>query len=231
MQKELSFHSHAITLNLVNVCRDARFCTVILALACTLTGATLPAKDKPPVQHKIAVPALPDFSALIWLQGRWAGKTAEKSPPGFVQLSVAPDLENHFLIFRGEVSLSATPNAPATKDSWIGILSAGPSAVEFVLRMFSSKGFISRYQLAVSPTEIRLNPEGGDAPPPGWLFRMVWLRTGADEFAETVQAAPPGKAFFDWFTAKFSRVSPAAKSDSAIADSPKSDSAKAQPAP
>ena len=34
---------------------------------------------------------------------------------------------------------------------------------------------------------------------------------GPDEFTETVQAAPPGKAFFDYYTAKFARVPPPAK--------------------
>ena len=88
----------------------------------------------------------------------------------------------------------------------MGVLNAGSGATEFVLHMFSSTGFISRYRLTASADEIRLNPEGGDSPPPGWLFRMVWSRTAADEFTETVQAAPPGKAFFDYFTAKLVRV-------------------------
>jgi hypothetical protein len=140
------------------------------------------------------------------LQGRWTGKTIPPSPPGEVQLSVGPDLEKHFLVFRGEVSLAATSTVPATKESWMGILSANPGGSGFILRVFSSTGFITRYRLTVDEPELHLNPEGGDSPPPGWLFRRIWARTGPDEFTETVKAAPPGKAFFDYYSAKFARV-------------------------
>src|SRR5208282_6667444 len=96
---------------------------LILTLICALAGTTLNAKDKPPVQYQIPIPALPDFSALDWLQGQWTGRTLPGSPPGDVQLSVSSDLEKHFLVFRGEVSLAATPTVPASKESWMGILS------------------------------------------------------------------------------------------------------------
>jgi hypothetical protein len=184
---------------------------LILALICALAGATSAAKDKPPVQYQIPIPTLPDFSALDWLQGRWTGKTLPNSPPGEVQLSLSSDLEKHFLVFRGEVSLAATRTVPATKESWMGILSASPDGTGFILRVFSTTGFITRYRLTLAGPEVHLNPEGGDSPPPGWLFRRIWARIGPDEFSETVQAAPPGKAFFDYYTVKFARVSPPAK--------------------
>ena len=158
------------------------------------------------MQYQIPIPNAPDFSALDWLQGKWAGKTVAGSPPGEEQLSVSVDLEKHFVILHGEVAMAATSTVPATKESWIGILGAGPDTSAFVLRIFSSTGFITRYRLTVDQPELHLNPEGGDSPPPGWLFRRIWARTGPDEFTETVQAAPPGKAFFDYYTAKLTRV-------------------------
>jgi hypothetical protein len=190
----------------VKVCGGALVRALILALICAFAGAASAAKNKPPVQYQIPIPTLPDFSALDWLQGRWTGKTIPNSPPGDVQLSVIPDLEKHFLVFRGEVSLAATRTVPAAKESWMGILSASPDRTGFILRVFSSTGFITRYRLTADGAEVHLNPEGGDSPPPGWLFRMMWVRSGPDEFTETVQAAPPGKAFFDYYTAKFTRV-------------------------
>lgn len=190
-------------------------CALILASIGALAGATSAAKDKPPVQYQIPIPTLPDFSALDWLQGRWTGKTLPPGPPGEVQLSVNPDLEKHFLVFRGEVSLAATPTVPASKESWMGILSASPDRTGFTLRVFSSTGFITRFRLTTDGAEVHLNPEGGDSPPPGWLFRKIWVRTGTDEFTEAVQAAPPGRAFFDHYTAKFTRVPSPAKSNSA----------------
>jgi len=190
---------------------------LILVLICTLAAAGSAAKDKPPVQYQIPIPTLPDFSAFEWLQGRWTGKTLPGSPPGDVQLSVGPDLDKHFLVFRGEVALAATQTVPATKESWMGILSASHDGTGFILRVFSSTGFITRYRLTVDGPEVRLNPEGGDSPPPGWLFRRIWARTGPDEFSETVQAAPPGKGFFGYYTAKFARVPTPAKTGAAPA--------------
>ena len=202
----MNIRPHAPLPHRVNVCRGVRVRALILAGICALTGATSAAKQKPPVQYQIPIPTLPDFSALDWLQGQWTGKTLPKSPLGDVQLSVSPDLEKHYLVFRGEVLLAATRTVPATKESWMGILSASPDGTGFILRVFSSTGFITRYRLTADGPELHLNPEGGDSPPPGWLFRRIWTRTGPDEFSETVQAAPPGKAFFDYYAAKFARV-------------------------
>jgi hypothetical protein len=202
----LNIRFHARLPHRVKVRGGARVRALILALFCALAGASLPAKDKPPVQYKISIPTPPDFSTLGWLRGQWTGKTDSNGLPGDAKLTVSPDLENHFLVFRGEVSLAATPSVPAAKESWMGILSTGPDATQFILRVFSSTGFITRYRLIVEGAEVRLNPEGGDSPPPGWLFRRIWARTGTDEFSETVQVAPPGKAFFDYYTTKFARV-------------------------
>jgi len=181
---------------------------LMLVLMGVLALCPLAAKDKPPVQYQIPIPAPPDFSALEWLQGQWNGKTPPDAPSGEAQLSVTPDLERHFLILRGDISLAATPTVPATQESWMGILSADRAG--FVLRVFSSTGFITRYRMTVDGAELHLNPEGGDSPPPGWLFRRTWSRTGPGEFTETVQAAPPGKSFFDYYTIKFTHVPPPA---------------------
>lgn len=113
----------------------------------------------------------------------------------------------------------------------MGILSPSPEGAGFILRVFSSTGFMTRYRMTSDGAELHWNPEGGEAPPPGWLFRRTWARTGPDEFSETVQVAPPGKAFFDYFTAKFARVTAPAKSNPAKPTPPKSTPAKPSPAP
>lgn len=184
----------------------------MITALCVLAGPAAAARQKPPVQYQIPTPPQPDFSALDWLIGQWSGKTLPNSPLGEMQLSANYDLEKRFVVLRGEISLAATPTVPATKESWIGILSASPDRTGFMLQVFSSHGFITRYRLTMEEAEVHLNPEGGDSPPPGWLFRRVWARTGPDEFSETVQAAPPGKTFFDYYTVKFTRVPPPAKS-------------------
>lgn len=186
----------------------ARVRALMMTLICALGIVAALAKDKPPVQYQITIPSPPDYSAFDWLQGQWAGKTIANSPPGEEEISVSSDLNKRFLVFRGTLSLAATLTVPATKESWLGILSAGPDASGFILRKFSSTGFITRYRLTVNEPELELSPEGGDSPPPGWLFRLTWARTGPDELTETVQAAPPGKAFFDYYAAKLTRVPP-----------------------
>jgi hypothetical protein len=193
----------------------SRTCAFVLALACALVGAPLTAKDKPPVQYQIPLPAAPDFSGLDWLLGEWTGSTVESSPAGEVRLSVALELEKHFLLFRGQVSLAATPTVPATKESWMGVLSANPGGAGFTLRVFSSTGFITRYRVTVDGPQVRLNPDGGDRPPPDWLFRRVLERTGPGEFTEAVQAAPPAKPFFDYYTAKLTRAPSSPKTNPA----------------
>ena len=184
---------------------------LLLALMGAPIGAAAAPKDKPPIQYQIPLPTAPDFSAFDWMLGQWAGKTVANNPAGEVQVSVSPDLNKHFLILRGEISLAATDTVPATKESWLGVVSADPGGSGFVLRKYSSTGFMTRYRLTVDPPEMQLNPEGGDSPAPGWLFRETWARTGPAEIKVTVQAAPPGKPFFDYYTAKLTHPAPAEK--------------------
>jgi hypothetical protein len=94
----------------------------------------------------------------------------------------------------------------AAKESWLGVLTSGRGVSGFLLRTFSSTGFITRYRVTVEGAETHINPEGGESPPPGWLFRTVIKRTDPQELVETVQAAPPNKSFFDYYTAKLIRI-------------------------
>lgn len=179
---------------------------ILLMLLCGAAGAI--AKDKPPVVHRIPLPARPDFSELDWLSGEWEGKTTDKSPQGEIRLSVSLDLDKRYLIFRGEEKLAATPELPEYKEAWLGILTQGPAGDGFILRIFSDSGFITRYRASVVAGSITFNPEGGEQPPPGWLFRRIFQRTDIGELLVTVQAAPPQKPFFDYFSAILTRVAP-----------------------
>jgi hypothetical protein len=174
-----------------------------------LAGALLAAgKEKPPITYRLPVPPQSNFSALDWLVGEWTGKTVKRDPEGVVRLSVSPDLEDHFLLLREQIELPATASVPETKESWMGILGGEGTSGDFILRVFSSTGFVTRYRVVVDKAEIHFSPEGGDVPPPGWLFRRIIRRSGVAELEETVQVAPPGKAFFDYYSAKLKRVSP-----------------------
>ena len=180
--------------------------TIILVLACLVQAAPLVAKEKPPTVYQIPLPSKPDFTAMDWLVGEWAGKTTDQRAPGEIHLSVNYQLDKQIMLLRGETSLQATKSSPAMKETWLGVLTSARASGGFLLRMFSSTGFIMQYQVTVEGPEIHINPEGGDQLPPGWLFRMVINRTEPQELVETVQAAPPNKGFFDYYTAKLSRL-------------------------
>src|SRR5208337_3547872 len=186
-------------------CQDA-MTAIILALACFVGAAPLAAKEKPPTTYQIPLPPKPDFSEVDWLVGEWTGSTTDRRAPGDIRLSISYELEHQVRLLRGEASLQATKTSPAMKESWMGVLTSDRGAAGFLLRTFSSTGFITRYRVSVEGAETHINPEGGEQPPPGWLFRTVIKRTDPKEFVETVQAAPPNKSFFDYYTAKLSRV-------------------------
>jgi hypothetical protein len=194
--------------------------TIILALACLVQVAPLVAKEKPPTIYQIPLPPKPDFTAMDWLIGEWAGQSTDQKAPGEIHLSVSYQLDKQIILLRGEMSLQATRSSPAMRESWMGVLTSGGGSGGLLLRVYSSTGFITRYQVTVDGPEIHINPEGGDQLPPGWLFRTVIKRTEPQECVETVQAAPPNKAFFDYYTAKLSRVTAEEKAKTAPARTP-----------
>lgn len=179
---------------------------VILAFAGLTGDMSLVAKEKPPTIYQIPLPPTPDFSAIDWLLGDWTGRTTGHSTAAEIRISVSYELDKQIMFLRGRASFEATKPSTAGKESWIGILVRDRVSNSFQLRLYSSKGFITQYQSAVDGPEIRVNPEGGEQPPLGWLFRAIIQRTDSEEFVVTVQAAPPAKPFFDYYTVKLSRV-------------------------
>src|SRR5712692_472398 len=178
----------------------------LLVLLYVFGAASLQAKEKPSTIYAIPLPAKPDFSALEWLIGNWNGYTTSRGAQGEIHLSVEFTLDRRFIVFREELTLAASGTAPAAKEAWMGILSGGSSGATFVLRLFSSTGFVTRCRVSLDGPEVHFDPDGGDQPPPGWLFRRNLLRSDENEFTETVQVAPPQRSFFDYYTAKLTRV-------------------------
>ncbi len=181
---------------------------LFLVLFSVVSAAGLGAKEKPQTTYTIPLPPRPDFSSLDWLIGEWSGKTAGREPQGEIHLSAAYDLDKRFVIFRQQVSLPPTKDSPGVEESWMGVLSDDRARPGMVLRTFSSTGFMARYRVMADKAEIRFNPEGGEEPPPGWLFRSVIARTGLEQLTLTVQAAPPDKPFFDYYTATLTHQPP-----------------------
>ncbi len=177
------------------------------ALAAPLAGLRA-AKDKPSATYTIPLPPPPDFSPLEWVTGEWKGTTTGRGAQGEVHLSVELALDKKFMIFREDLSLPSTTTAPATRESWLGVMSGSRPESTFILRVFSTTGFVTRYRVSVDGPEIRFDPDGGEPAPPGWLFRRVIERSSPSEITETVQVAPPRKAFFDYYTARLTRVHP-----------------------
>lgn len=167
-------------------------------------------KDKAPPTYDIPLPARPDFSAFAWLIGDWAGHTTDpvtgKETQGVVHLTISYALDKRFLLIHEEVSLPAGKKAPALHEVWTGFLNADPDGTGFVLRSFSSTGFISQYHVTVSADRVTFDPQGGANPPPGFLFRRVIACLAPGFFSEKVEVAPPGGAFFPYYGAKLTAV-------------------------
>jgi hypothetical protein len=166
-------------------------------------------QDKPPATYSIPLPPRPDFSPLDWLIGDWAGHTTDptgKETQGDVHLTVSYALDKRFLLLREEVSLPAGTSAPAVHETWTGFLSADSFAAGFILRTFSSTGFITQYHVTAGDARVSFDPQGGPNPPPGFLFRRVISRLGPGFFAEKVEVAPPDSPFFAYYNARLTQV-------------------------
>lgn len=175
------------------------------ALVLMLGSSFLGAKEKQPTTYSVPLPPKPDFSPLDWLVGEWTGATTGKGPQGVVHFSASYDLDQRFMILREEVSFPATDTVSASKETSMGVLSGGRGS-SFMLRCFSTTGFMTSYRLSISGTEISLTQEGGDNPPPGWLFRRLIQHPDPLQLIETVQVAPSNRPFFEYYTAKLTRV-------------------------
>jgi hypothetical protein len=178
---------------------------VILITMIFLAPALLAAKEKHASTYRIPLPPKPDFSSIEWMIGNWTGQMNRRSPQGEIHLSVSFDLDRRVMIFREKIALASTGEFPANKESSIGVLSRAPSGDSFLFQVYSSNGFVSRFRVTVSGPEIDFTPDGGPQPIPGWLSRRIIQRGDVDSFSETVQLAPPLKAFFDYYTAAFTR--------------------------
>lgn len=188
----------------------SRLASPLAALCLFSLALPTAAQDRGSGTYAIPLPPKPNFAALEWLVGQWTGNTTGRGNQGEVRFSVAHDLDKQFLIFREDFWLPPTKRVPSASEAWVGILSQDRKATGFILRMFSNTGFISRYRVVVDGKRVRFSPEGGEEPPPGWLFRRTIVRNGADEITVTVEVAPPGQAFFEYFTAKLTKRSSSA---------------------
>ncbi|HUI44281.1 MAG TPA: hypothetical protein VL523_20125 [Terriglobia bacterium] len=181
-----------------------------LLLPPNLPAAGVAGNDKLPATYTIPLPPKPDFSALSWLVGDWAGPATElgraKNAPGNVHLTLSYALEQRYVLVREEIALPAGSSAPAVHETWMGFLSSDPSGPGFTLRSFSSTGFMTQYHVSVTESQVRFDPEGGANPPAGWLFRRIISRLAPGYYSETVEVAPPGGTFFQYYSAKLTQV-------------------------
>lgn len=193
--------------------------SVILITLIFLAPLLMVAKQKPSSTYRIPLPPKPDFSSVEWMLGNWTGQMDRHSPQGEIHLSVGYDLDRQVMVFREKISLAATGELPANNESSIGILSRAPSGDSFLFEVYSTTGFISRYRVTVSGSEIDFTPNGGIQPLPGWLSRRIIQRGDVDGFTETVQLAPPLRPFFNYYTAAFTRqAAPVSPKSSQLGD-------------
>jgi len=179
---------------------------VLVLLTGPVPRSAYPAADKQPVTYSIPLPPKPDFSALAWLIGDWAGHTTGKGSEGDVHLTLSYSLDQRFVLMKEEVSLPPGKASPAVHETRMGFLGPDPLRPGYRLQSYSSTGFITLYHVTAGPDEVRFDPEGGANPPPGWLFRRRITRLGPGSFSDKVEVAPPGGTFFEYYSAKLTRV-------------------------
>ncbi|HEX5482882.1 MAG TPA: hypothetical protein VFZ08_09690 [Terriglobia bacterium] len=205
----------------------------LLLLLFLLVGIPVLASQKAPKTYRLATPPEPNYKSIDWLVGSWVGKTTSPGAQGQVLLTVGYELGKRFLMLRQEVSLSATDSVPATHEGFMGVLNGGATGGAFNLNLYSSTGFVMHYRVTAKDGQIVFQPEGGIVPPEGWLFRWTIIHTGAGHCVERVDVAPPGKSFFEYYSATLSQVNqtiiktPHTSQDSNTSDKPaKPESAK-----
>lgn len=187
-----------------------RSCWLVLLLVMAASPAGAAQKNKKPATYTIPLPARPDFSALDWMIGEWAGHPTDpktgKEREGTLHLTLSYALDKRFVRIGEEVELPAGDSYPAVHEAWSGFIGASASGQGFTMRAFSSTGFITQYHVTASASQLRFDPEGGANPPPGWLFRRTISRIGPEYFEDAVEAAPPGGAFFSYYSGKLTSV-------------------------
>jgi hypothetical protein len=202
----MRLRSHHDETKIRTACLPRLLATFFLAVSSSCWLTSICAAQKGPNTYTIPTPSPTDYSKLQWLIGDWSGMTVGKGSQGKVLLSASYALGKRFIILREQLSLPATKTAPATEERLMGILSGGASRSGYDLVLYSSNGFVTRYEVSINTGTIVFNPEGGLAPPPGWLFRRAIRETNHDQCVETVDVAPPGQPFFNYYTANLSNV-------------------------
>ena len=192
-------------------CPSSAIAASLLLLIPGLARAAGPRSDKQPATYTIPLPPKPDFSPLAWLIGDWSGHTAGKDSQGTVHLTFSYSLDQRFVQVREEVSLPAGKTTPLVHETSMGFIAPDTSRPGYRLETYSSTGFISLYHVTATEGEVRFDPEGGVNPPPGWLFRRKIARLGPDSLNDLVEVAPPGRAFFQYYSATLAPTSPSGK--------------------
>ncbi|MDE3178113.1 MAG: hypothetical protein KGM47_00525 [Acidobacteriota bacterium] len=186
--------------------RTTPFALALSAGLCLLLAIPLQARQKTAKDYTIQTPPAPNFSSLEWLLGVWSGKTTSKGSQGRVLLSLAYELGKRFMIFREELSLPATKAVSATHEGVMGIIHASATGT-FEMDLYSSTGFVTHYRVTATHGLVTFSPDGGAVSPPGWLFRRAIRHTNPGECNESVEVAPPGGNFFNYYSADLFQVS------------------------
>lgn len=186
--------------------RMTAFALALLAGLCLLLATPLQARQKTAKDYTIQTPPAPDFSSLEWLLGVWSGKTTSKESQGRVLVSLAYELGKRFMVFREELSLPAAKGVPATHEGVLGLIHASATGT-FEMDLYSSNGFVTHYRVTAAHGMVTFSPDGGAVSPPGWLFRRAIRHTNPGECTESVEVAPPGGNFFNYYSADLFQVS------------------------
>ena len=133
------------------------------------------------------------------LVGEWSGSSSGAPGDGTVTRKYSFVLNHRFL---QETNVSRYPPQEKNKSGEVhehwGMLSYDKQRKLIVLRQFHIEGFVNTYRQVVpspDPAKLVFESEAFENLSSGWKARETYEFVSNDEFIETFELAPPGKAF------------------------------------
>lgn len=149
------------------------------------------------------------LALLAPLVGRWTGTTEGQPGNGTVERQYERILNSRFIQVRNQSTYPPQEkNKKGETHQDVGLFSFDSGRKRIVLRQFHTEGFVNQYVLdpTSAPGKLVLVTEAIENIPVGWRARETYILTGADQFEEIFELAPPGKDFEPYSRSRLTRA-------------------------
>jgi hypothetical protein len=174
---------------------------ILAAVGATLAPLVVAATQTSPSSDALA--------SLAPLVGRWTGTTEGQPGHGTVEREYERILNRRFVQARNRSTYPPQErNKKGETHEDVGVFSFDSGRKRIVLRQFHTEGFVNQYVLDPPsvPGKLVLVSEAIENIPSGWRARETYVFTGADQFDEIFELAPPGKDFEPYSRSRLTRA-------------------------